>query len=132
MNTEQLSQYRAKLSRLTNRVQSDANRIEEMTRWPSGGQATGQLSNLPLHLGDQGTEEYLAELNATLLENEFYIVSESVAALARIDAGSFGTCENCGRPINNERLQAIPYTRFCVGCARNADVPQVNLNRGQA
>lgn len=37
-------------------------------------------------------------------------------ALARLDAGSYGTCERCGRPIAGERLEAIPHARSCVSC----------------
>jgi DnaK suppressor protein len=44
------------------------------------------------------------------------------AALARMDAGTYGLCESCGIPIPVERLEAIPHARFCVRCAaREAD-----------
>jgi RNA polymerase-binding transcription factor DksA len=39
-------------------------------------------------------------------------------ALARVAAGSYGTCESCGRPIGAERLDALPATRTCIDCAR--------------
>lgn len=39
------------------------------------------------------------------------------AALARLDAGSYGICERCGRPIGTERLEARPVARLCIGCA---------------
>lgn len=41
---------------------------------------------------------------------------EVVAALERIDAGAFGTCERCGNPIPQERLEAIPTATLCVAC----------------
>ena len=40
------------------------------------------------------------------------------AALARLDAGKYGVCTNCGKPIGAERLEAIPWTPFCIDCAR--------------
>ena len=40
------------------------------------------------------------------------------AALARVDAGTYGTCESCGRPVGGERLAALPETRYCIDCAR--------------
>jgi hypothetical protein len=53
-------------------------------------------------------------------------------ALARIDNGSFGKCENCGKAIAPARLEAIPYTRYCVECASLQDeTPQVSLNEGR-
>lgn len=41
-----------------------------------------------------------------------------VAALEHLDAGTYGTCHSCGRPIAAERLEAIPWTPFCIDCAR--------------
>jgi len=40
------------------------------------------------------------------------------AALARLDAGTFGTCTRCGRPIASERLEAIPWAALCIDCQR--------------
>jgi DnaK suppressor protein len=42
------------------------------------------------------------------------------AALARLDAGTYGTCQNCGRPIAPERLEAIPWAALCIDCQRTA------------
>jgi DnaK suppressor protein len=41
-------------------------------------------------------------------------------ALERLDAGTYGTCRNCGRPIAPERLEAIPWVANCIDCARTA------------
>ena len=41
---------------------------------------------------------------------------EVVDALARIEGGTYGRCENCGREIPFERLEALPSTRFCMDC----------------
>ena len=43
---------------------------------------------------------------------------EVEAALARIDAGTYGTCERCGRPVGEARLDARPEARWCIDCAR--------------
>ena len=40
------------------------------------------------------------------------------AALARIDAGTFGNCTRCGKPIAAERLEALPWAAFCIDCQR--------------
>ena len=42
------------------------------------------------------------------------------AALARLDAGTYGACTSCGRPISPERLEAIPWAAFCIDCQRTA------------
>jgi RNA polymerase-binding transcription factor DksA len=44
-------------------------------------------------------------------------LAEVNAALSRVDSGTYGTCERCGRPIAPERLDALPATRRCIDCA---------------
>jgi len=124
--------YKKLLEQLSNRVRSDANGIVDQVLAGSGGNGGGELSNAPLHLGDMGTEEYLYDMNTTLLANEQFIVAAARDALARIDDGTYGKCEACGKAIAPERLEAIPYTRYCVKCAEtNDETPQVSLEEGR-
>jgi DnaK suppressor protein len=69
------------------------------------------------HYADDATNTFLRGRNMALQGNADDIVAQIDAALARVDAGSYGVCENCGRPINPERLEALPYTIHCVECA---------------
>jgi RNA polymerase-binding transcription factor DksA len=132
MKREQLNQFRERLLQLTDRAGRDAETVREQALGPGGSQAAGGLSDVPTHLGDLGTEAYLQELNSTLLENEEYLLGEAIAALRRIDEGTFGNCENCSQPIPEERLKAIPWTRYCTKCAQALNPgPSVNLNAGR-
>ena len=132
MKANNNDKYRELLTALAARVGADATNMQEQVRAGSGGNGGAELSNAPFHLGDMGTEEYLYDLNVTLLGNEQYIMAEARAAIARLDDGTFGKCESCGRKIAAARLEAIPYTRFCVECAeKNDQTPQANLNDGR-
>src|SRR5579863_6646042 len=132
MNKKDLERYRRQLQDLTRRMAGDATAVSEQVREGSGGQAGGGLSNAPMHLGDMGTEEYLQDLNATLLEHEQFLSSEAHDALARIDQGTFGLCETCSKPIPKERLDALPYARCCAQCAALAETASpANLNTGR-
>ncbi len=132
MSKSELEKRRRQLEALASRVRSDASAMIEQARGASGGNGGSELSNVPLHLGDMGSEEYQYALNATLLANEQYIESESRAALRRMDDGTYGQCEACDRPIAKARLEAIPYARHCVNCAEQYDpTPQVNLDEGR-
>jgi DnaK suppressor protein len=53
-----------------------------------------------------------------LLEQAQRRLADVDAALARREAGGYGICENCGRPIGVERLAARPAARTCIDCAR--------------
>ncbi|TQL47234.1 TraR/DksA family transcriptional regulator [Homoserinimonas aerilata] len=52
-----------------------------------------------------------------LLQQSRQRLADIDAALGRLDDGSFGVCERCGRPIAEARLEARPYARLCIDCA---------------
>ena len=56
----------------------------------------------------------VAGMRADALEQQ----TEIVAAIARLDAGTYGMCLSCQRPISKERLEARPAASLCIGCAR--------------
>ena len=132
MNKVTLERYRTLLQRLAVRINGDARAVTDEVLDQGAGQGAGELSNAPMHLGDMGTEEYLRDLNATLLEHEQFLGDEVRDALARIDARTFGSCLNCGKPIAKERLDALPYVRYCKPCAETIDVKSpANLDAGR-
>jgi DnaK suppressor protein len=73
------------------------------------------------HLADMATHTYDRELDSTLEESEEQHLAHVDAALARIEAGTFGICENCGREIGYERLEAMPWVTLCIDCKRKAE-----------
>jgi DnaK suppressor protein len=74
----------------------------------------GELSSFDQHPGDSGTETFEMEKNVSLLEQVDDELQEIEAAAQRLERGTYGTCQACGRPIGNARLEAMPATRFCV------------------
>jgi DnaK suppressor protein len=78
-------------------------------------------STLDNHLADTATVTLDREIDYTLEENSEHVLKEIDRALAKIEAGSFGTCETCGQPIAEERLLAIPYATQCIDCKRREE-----------
>ena len=115
MNVEQKRRFRTELEALAMRVRADADALSEQVQ--SGSGQAGSLSTVPVHLGDMGTEEFLQELNATLLDNQQYLVDEARAALRRLEAGTFGKCEGCGKAIARRGWKRCP-TRDIACSAR--------------
>jgi RNA polymerase-binding protein DksA len=66
------------------------------------------------HLGDVATATFDREMATTLEDNSTHVLGEIDAALARIEDGTFGTCKACGRPIDEERLEALPWAMLCI------------------
>ncbi|MCM3175424.1 TraR/DksA C4-type zinc finger protein [Paenibacillus sp. MER 99-2] len=84
--------------------------------------STGELSSYDNHPADAGTETFERSRDLAVddtLKDEFDQVSE---ALERMEDGSYGTCITCGKDIPFERLEAIPYTAYCID-----DTPQRDL-----
>ena len=70
------------------------------------------LSNVPIHMADLGTDSYEQEFTLDLMDSERKLINEIDNALARIDDGTYGICELDGKPIPKQRLEAIPWARF--------------------
>ena len=73
------------------------------------------------HLGDAASGTLDREIDYSLEENSEQVLAEIDAALKRIDAGTYGTCTNCGEPIAEERLEARPWATLCIDCKRKEE-----------
>lgn len=118
MTQAELASYRKQLLDLRNRLRGDVSHLTTEALRNTGGEASGSLSNTPIHMADLGTDNFEQEFTLGLIQNEEQALDEIAAALDRIDQGTFGRCEECHKEIPKPRLQAIPYTRHCVECAR--------------
>lgn len=70
---------------------------------------------------DRANNAYNRELMFSLSDSERQMVLQIEAALARMDAGTYGRCANCGNAIAIRRLEAVPYARFCIDCQELAE-----------
>jgi RNA polymerase-binding protein DksA len=116
-----LDGFRQKLLLLRGRLKGDVSHLADEALRKAGGEASGSLSNMPIHMADLGTDNFEQEFTLSLLENEEQALEEITAALDRIDQGTFGRCEECHKEIPRERLKALPYARRCVECARKLE-----------
>ena len=73
-----------------------------------------ELSSVDQHQADVGTETFHREADLSILERVEAELDEVEHALRRLDDGTYGTCEACGKPIGEARLEAQPAARFCL------------------
>ena len=82
---------------------------------------------------DAVADSVQSELNSQLLEVESRELTAIDDAIARLDAGDYGDCEACGKPIPLTRLRAVPYATECIDCHRAAEKrkshPSAAMNR---
>jgi len=112
------TKLKTKLQGLASRIKGDVATSSAEALRAQGGEASGSLSNTPLHLADLATDLYDQELSLSVLETKSQTLAEVTEALARVDQKNFGYCERCNKEIAPKRLEAVPYARYCIQCAQ--------------
>ncbi|MBI5307374.1 MAG: TraR/DksA C4-type zinc finger protein [Planctomycetes bacterium] len=107
--------------RLVGKVDSMQGEALKMSRQD----ASGDLSNVPIHMADVGTDNYERDLMIELIENGEEGLRNIDTALEKMDDGSYGVCEICAKKINKERLKAVPYAKLCIDCQREEEIDNV-------
>jgi DnaK suppressor protein len=121
LKTDEVESFREVLRNLRARLRGDLDQLTDEALHRNGAESSGNLSNMPLHMADVGTENYDQEFDLGLIENQQVTLDQVHEALTRADAGTFGLCVECNQPIAKPRLQAIPYTPHCIECARKLE-----------
>jgi DnaK suppressor protein len=121
MTREEVQPYHRNLVALLGRLRHDTSAVAAEALRTGGGEASGSLSNVPVHPADLGTDNFEQELSLGLLENEQQLLEQTLSALDRIANGSYGRCQECGGGISAERLEALPYAPSCLACAEQLE-----------
>ena len=102
------------------RLAAERDRIQAL--WAAAGRLTAsateaaerELSSAEQHPAELATETMERELDQSLVEHAELELAEIEAALRRVQEGTYGVCEQCGKPINDGRLEIMPAARYCV------------------
>lgn len=115
LNTRELEMYRSLLLAKRRELVGDMSSMEhEALRSTTGS----NLSNLPIHMADMGTDNYEQEFTLGLVEKDRQLLREINTALAKIQDGTYGLCEGTGKPISKARLEAQPWAKYSIEHAR--------------
>lgn len=103
---------------LIDRKRQLADRVARLTEESTlgGPLEQGETSSLPTHLADLGTETFEQDNTLGLAERSAAEVQSIDQALARIEEGTYGICEQCRRRILPDRLRALPSASRCTAC----------------
>jgi RNA polymerase-binding protein DksA len=116
MNKVELKKYKELLLQLRSRLRGDVSNLANAAL-KKRSDAAGDLSTMPIHMADVGSDNYEQEFTLGLMENEEQVLEQIEAALERIEEGTYGVCIDTGKRIPKARLNAIPYTPYCVEAA---------------
>ena len=118
LNARELEHFRDLLLAKRRELVGDMSQMEREALRSSGN---SNLSTLPIHMADMGTDNYEQEFTLGLVEKDRNLLREINAALAKIQNGTYGICEGTGKPISKPRLEAQPWARYSIEHARQLE-----------
>ncbi len=124
----QLKELRGSLVQKRKALLGDMAGIEDQAIGKGRQNGSGDLSNMPTHPADIGSDNYEQEFTLGLLESERALLQEINEAIERIDNGVYGVCLGTGQRIGIARLRARPWAKHCIGYARLVEKGLVQPN----
>ena len=118
LTTTDIERFKLILLEKRGEILRNVNEIEDEALKKSRVDATGDLSSMPIHMADIGTDNYEQEFALGLMDSERKLLQEIDDALQRIAQKTYGICETTAKPIAKARLEAKPWARYCVEYAR--------------
>lgn len=117
MKKSEMKVFRELLLSIRARLRGDVSHMADAALGNTRAEASGDLSSMPIHMADLGTDAFEQEFTLSLMEHDEDILAKVEAALERIEDGVYGSCVECDAKIPKTRLNVLPYTPHCVKCA---------------
>jgi DnaK suppressor protein len=120
LDAASLKQIRATLESERAELQRRQQELEQDSFEGTQSDLTGD-TGIDDDFADAGTATFDRERDLSIQNNIRDLIDQISRALARIDEGTYGTCERCGRPIDAARLKALPHALLCMDCKRREE-----------
>ncbi len=111
---KELNELRKSLLEEREQLERQAAEIDEGSFGSAQSELTGELASFDEEYADAGTATFERERDLSLSNNIRDLIDKIDKALARMDEGTYGLCERCGRPIEKARIKALPYASLCI------------------
>jgi RNA polymerase-binding protein DksA len=121
LSRPKLKKYRKLLEEKRETLLKELDYLEGSSLKSTITESTGDLSAYSYHMADQGTDAMEREKAFLFASREGRFLYHLNQALLRIDDGTYGACHECGQPIDEERLNAVPHARLCIACKEADD-----------
>lgn len=121
MKKAELKVYKEVLLGMRARLRGDVTQMADAALKKNRMENSGDLSSMPIHMADLGSDNFEQEFTLSLMETEEDTLQAIEAALERIEEGTYGQCDECGAVVSKARLNAIPYTPLCIRCAQKME-----------
>jgi len=117
MKKAETKAYKERLLALRSRLRGDVSQMADAALRKNRMEGGGEISSMPIHMADLGSDNFEQEFTLSLMENEGETLDLIELALERIEDGTYGQCDECGGKIPKARLNALPYAPLCIKCA---------------
>ena len=117
MNKREMKVYKQMLLLVRGRLRGDVSAMADAALNKTRSESSGDLSSMPIHMADVGTDAFEQEFTLSLMEHDGDSLEQIEAALVRIEDGLYGVCVECEGKIPKARLEVLPHTPYCVKCA---------------
>jgi RNA polymerase-binding transcription factor DksA len=121
MKAADVKVFKATLEAMRARLRGDVSTMADLALRRTRAEASGNLSSMPIHMADLGTDAFEQEFTLSLMACEEGTLGQVEHALDRIRERKYGTCEDCGGVIAKKRLEAIPFASLCIRCAERQE-----------
>ena len=118
LSTADLKRFQQILLNKRQEIIGNVNEMKNEALNKSRLDASGDLSSMPIHMADIGTDNYDQEFALGLMDSERKLLREIDDALQRIENRTYGICESTGKPIRKARLEAQPWAKYSVEYAQ--------------
>ena len=116
MDKKALEKFKKKLLSEKEKILGDLENLTKDNLSNSQSESSGDLSHYTTHMADVGGDNFERELALGLVSNEQEFLYKIDEALRAIDEGTYGLCSECGKPIKDARLKALPFAKLCISC----------------
>jgi DnaK suppressor protein len=121
MSKDETRTFKEQLLAIRARLRGDVNQMADAALKKNRMEGNGDLSSMPIHMADIGSENFEQEFTLSLMETEESTLDAIERALERLEEGAYGLCEECGCKIPKARLNAIPFAPMCVKCQSRSE-----------
>lgn len=122
LSAEELDHFQNLLLDKRRELSGTVNQLSSEAFHKSRKEAAGDLSSMPIHMADLGSDNWEQEFTLGLLENENQLLREIDDALLRIQDKTYGICMGTNKPIQKTRLRAKPWAKYCIAYAREIEL----------
>jgi len=120
LDAKAIAKIRAQLEEERRSLEAEMAELEEESFRGTQSEITGEVG-IDEDFADAGSATFDREQALSIANNIRDLIDQVDRALSRIDEGTYGSCERCGRPIEAARLRALPRTLLCTDCKRREE-----------